>query len=58
MVPFIKLSSRIEILQNEQDQPFFKRAHLRNVLKLEDIRTSARSLSIHEQRTRSSFQAT
>ena len=58
IIPFFNLSSKIEILQDEEDQPFFKRVHLGNVLKLEDIRTSARSLSTHEQRTRSSFQPT
>ena len=55
LVSFNNLSNKIEILQDEEDQPFFKRAHLGSYVGLKCIHTSTRILPCKDKRARSGF---
>ena len=45
MIPLNNISSKIEILYDDQNQPWFKRAHVGKFLVLEDIRSSTTKLT-------------
>ena len=55
MIPLNNISSKIEILYDDQNQPWFKRAHVGKFLVLEDIRSSVKQLSAEEQKVRYQF---
>ena len=58
MTPLNNLSNKIEILYDDQNQPWFKRAHVGKFLDLSDIHKSLDKLNECEMCTRNDFEPT
>ena len=55
MIPLNNISSKIEILQDEDEHPWFKRAHLGEYVGLKYIHTSTRNMMWENNRKREGF---
>ena len=58
MIPLNNISSKIEILYDDQNQPWFKRAHVGSYLEITHINTSVKNLDKSEMCTRDNFEPT